>query len=207
MADWATISSMATAGGTLVLAAATFASVRSANRAARISERSLRLNLRPVLVPARPEDPPEIIPFPERNFQLPGGRGLVEEHDGNVFLGLTLRNMGSGLAVLQGGHVRATGDFVGRDVPHVGLDEFRLMQRDLYVPAGGTGYWHAGVREDNPDLRRDLLMAARERQRIIIELLYGDFEGEQRTVTRFAVTPAGESKWLAIVLRHWGIDE
>ena len=35
MADWVTISSLATVSGTLVLAVATFASVRSANRAAR----------------------------------------------------------------------------------------------------------------------------------------------------------------------------
>ena len=41
MADWVTISSLATAGGTLVLAMATFASVRSANQSARVAERSL----------------------------------------------------------------------------------------------------------------------------------------------------------------------
>lgn len=41
MAHWATISSLATAGGTLVLAVATFSSVRSANRAARVAEKSL----------------------------------------------------------------------------------------------------------------------------------------------------------------------
>ena len=39
MADWVTISSLATAGGTLVLAVATFSSVRSANRSARVAER------------------------------------------------------------------------------------------------------------------------------------------------------------------------
>ena len=38
MADWVTISSLATAGGTLVLAVATFSSVRSANRSARVAE-------------------------------------------------------------------------------------------------------------------------------------------------------------------------
>ena len=42
MADWATISSLATAGGTLVLAVAIFASVRSANRSARIAELAAR---------------------------------------------------------------------------------------------------------------------------------------------------------------------
>ena len=46
MTDWVTISSLATAGGTLVLAVATFSSVRSANRSARVAERSLLAGLR-----------------------------------------------------------------------------------------------------------------------------------------------------------------
>jgi hypothetical protein len=54
--DWNTVSSLATGGGTLVLALATFASVRSANRAARAAERSLLAGLRPLLVPSRLED-------------------------------------------------------------------------------------------------------------------------------------------------------
>ena len=49
VADWVVISSLATAGGTLVLAAATFAAVRSSNRAARAAEESLMLGLRPLL--------------------------------------------------------------------------------------------------------------------------------------------------------------
>jgi hypothetical protein len=43
--DWA---SWGTAIGTLVLAAATFASIRSANRSARNAERALQIGLRPV---------------------------------------------------------------------------------------------------------------------------------------------------------------
>jgi hypothetical protein len=45
--DWGTISSLATAFGTLVLAVATFASIRSANRAARTADRALSFNIRP----------------------------------------------------------------------------------------------------------------------------------------------------------------
>ena len=41
MADWVTISALASAGGTPVLAGVTVASVRSANRAARVAEMSL----------------------------------------------------------------------------------------------------------------------------------------------------------------------
>ena len=61
--DWVTISALATAAGTLVLALATFASVRSANRAARVAERSLLAGLRPLLVPSRLDDPPQKIGF------------------------------------------------------------------------------------------------------------------------------------------------
>ena len=46
--DLASIASLATAGGTLVLAVATFAAVRSANRAARAAEQSLLVGLRPL---------------------------------------------------------------------------------------------------------------------------------------------------------------
>jgi len=37
MTDWSTIASFATAGGTLVLAGATFSAIRSSNRSARIA--------------------------------------------------------------------------------------------------------------------------------------------------------------------------
>lgn len=45
--DWGTIASLATAGGTLILAVSAFASVRSANRAALAAERSLLVGLQP----------------------------------------------------------------------------------------------------------------------------------------------------------------
>ena len=61
MADWVTISSLATAGGTLVLAVATFSSVKSANRSARVAERSLLAGQRPLLIPSKEDDPTEHI--------------------------------------------------------------------------------------------------------------------------------------------------
>src|SRR4051812_36271893 len=97
MADWVTISSLATAGGTLVLAAATFASVRSANRAARVAERSLLLGLRPVLVPSRPEDPPERVTFVEHSFTVDGGAAHVEVGERVIYMAFPLRNVGAGL--------------------------------------------------------------------------------------------------------------
>ena len=45
------------AGGTLVLAVATFSAVRSSNRSARIAEQALQEQRRPLLVNARLDDP------------------------------------------------------------------------------------------------------------------------------------------------------
>lgn len=65
---WATISSLPTAGGTLVLAVATFGSVRSANKAARTAERTLLEGIRPLLVPSRIQDLMEKISFADQHW-------------------------------------------------------------------------------------------------------------------------------------------
>ena len=103
MADWVTISSLATAGGTLVLAVATFSSVRSSNRSARVAERSLYAGLRPVLIPSREDDPTERVRFgDERLVVIPGHGGALELGRDAIYLGIGLRNGGAGVAVLHG---------------------------------------------------------------------------------------------------------
>ena len=87
MADITTVAELGTAGGTLILALATFGSVRSANRAARVAERSLELGLRPLLVQSRPEDPPEPAMFGSGRMLMPGnGLASIERDGGSVFL-------------------------------------------------------------------------------------------------------------------------
>src|SRR5438105_4167159 len=103
VADWVAISSLATAGGTLTLAETTYASVRSANRAARAAERSLLAELRPLLVPSRLDDPQQKIRFADgKHLVAPGGGGAVEVTPAAIYLGLSLRNVGSGIGVLHG---------------------------------------------------------------------------------------------------------
>src|SRR5664279_2912666 len=100
--DWATISSLATAGGTLVLAGATFAAVRSSNRAARATERALLEGIRPILMPSRLQDPVQKVGFLDDHWlKLEGGRAVAEVADGAVYLAMSLRNAGSGIAVLD----------------------------------------------------------------------------------------------------------
>ena len=103
MADWVTISSLATAGGTLALAVSTFASVRSANRAARVAELSLLANLRPLLVPSRLDDPMQKVPYADEHWdRLPGGCGVAQVTPEAIYLSISLRNVANGIAVLDG---------------------------------------------------------------------------------------------------------
>src|SRR5205823_9882035 len=100
--DWPTVASLATAAGTLVLAGATFVSVRSANRAARVAERSLLAGLRPLIVPSRSEDPTlKVVWQDDYKVVLAGGRGAAEEADGAIYLAASVRNSGAGIAVLH----------------------------------------------------------------------------------------------------------
>jgi hypothetical protein len=103
VADWTAISSLATAGGTLALAAVTLSSVRSANRAARVAERSLLAGLRPVLVPARFDDPPQKVGFMENKWlKVPGGAAALKVSPDAIYMAMPVRNAGSGIAVLHG---------------------------------------------------------------------------------------------------------
>lgn len=207
MADWVTISSLATAGGTLVLAAATFASVRSANRAARVAERSLLVGLRPLLVPSRLDAPPEKVGFADDKWVLvPGGGAVAEAADGAVYLALSLRNVGSGIAVLHGWRFFPERLLSTDAADHAPLEEFTRLTRDLYVPAGDVGFWQGTFRDPDSSEFAAARRAIEARESLTVELLYGDYEGGQRVISRFALIPRDDGKWIAAAGRHWNLD-
>ena len=206
MTDWATISSLATAGGTLVLAVATFSAVRSSNRSARLAERSLLAGMRPVLVGSRLDDPVEKVPFIEQRwFRVAGGHGVAQCEDGVVYLMMGVRNVGTGLGVLRGWQVRP-GVVRVEDADHLPVGEFRPQLRDIYVPAGDSTFWHGALRDPDDPLRAEVIGLIERHETVTIELLYGDGEGGQRVVSRFALLPVGDDDWLISVSRHWNLD-
>jgi hypothetical protein len=203
--DWVTISALATAGGTLVLAIATFSSVRSANRAARVAERSLLAGLRPVLVPSRLQDPPEKVGWQDQHWaKVEGGRGYAAVENDNIYLAIAVRNVGSGIAVLHGWYPM-TGEMTP-NTEHSSPDAFRRLSRDLYVAPSDTGFWQGAIRErDDPEFA-ELAEAINTRQPFRIDVLYGDHEGGQRTISRFSMLPREEGDWMCSVARHWNLD-
>jgi hypothetical protein len=204
MADSATIASFATAGGTLVLAVATFSAVRSSNRSARIAEESLLTNMRPLLIPSLSDDPVHKVLWHDRHAaHVSGGRAIFEEEGGIIYLAVGLRNLGTGIALLHGWHPMPDQAF--EDLPHVSAEDFRRLTIDLYIPAGGTGYWEAAVREPDDPLRPGFMRALTERHPFMIDVLYGDQQGRQRTISRYTLLPASDSGWYAQGGRHWNL--
>jgi hypothetical protein len=175
-----TIAELSTAAGTLVLATATFASVRSANRAARVAERSLALGLRPLLVQSRPEDPPEPVMWPEGHLiEVGNGVAAIEREDGNVYMAIPLRNVGAGMGVIHGWHLVAGWQRGALEGPPE-TSEFRQQLRDLYIPPGDTGFWQATIRDADDNFRPDVEKSLDgDEEGLTVFLLYGDHEGHQ----------------------------
>jgi hypothetical protein len=204
--DWTTISSLATGVGTLVLAIATFLSVKSANRSARIAEDALTEQRRPIFTQSRSDDPLQKINFVEGHWVKAGGGRAVAEHvDGVVYLAISLRNVGSGIGVCQRWAVRA-GRPGSREFPtHIPEDEFHLQSRDLYIPPGDIGMWQGALRNPHDPIRAQIADAIDAGESIVVELLYSDLVGGQRTVTRLGLTPF-DDVWIATIVRHWFLD-
>jgi hypothetical protein len=125
----------------------------------------------------------------------------VEVVDGRVYLGLSLRNVGTGIAVLHGARFhreRRPGD---QPAP---LEEFHRLTRDLYIPPGEVGFWQGAFRDGDVD--RELALEAIEAGEFGIEVLYSDYEGGQRVVTRFGSQRQEDGTWTLATGRHWQID-
>ena len=160
-------------------------------------------SLRPLLLPSGVDDPAQRIGFVNGvGVTAPGGGAGVEVADGRVYLGLSLRNVGTGIAVLHGARFypeRRPGD------RPASLDEFRLLIRDLYIPPGKVGFWQGAFR-DEADPDRQVALDAIERGEFGVDVLYGDYEGGQRVVTHFGCLREDDGTWSLAAGRHWQID-
>jgi hypothetical protein len=215
--EWATVASLATAAGTLVLAVATFASVRSANssaraadraarvaeRSARIAERSLMAAVRPLLMSSRLQDPEQKIQFLEgRFFHVAGGAATLQVAGGVVYMVISVRNVGTGLAVMHGWHVEVTGQPPPTPPP---LADFTAQTRDIYVAPGDIGFWQGALRDPATAQFRAIAAAVRAGDPMMLSILYGDWEGGQRVVSQFSLRHANDT-WLTSTGRHFNVD-
>jgi hypothetical protein len=201
---WVTISALATAGGTLVLALATFASVRSANRAARVAERTLLAGLRPLLVPSRLDDQLQKVSFVDDKFlRVEGGRAAFETGPEAILMAISVRNAGAGVAVLHGWRFYPERITTGNRPE---LDSFTRLTRDIYVPARDLGFWQGTFRDPTAPEFAEARIAIDASRPLTVDVLYGDHEGGQRTITRFGLLPHSDGVWFAAAARYWSVD-
>lgn len=215
--EWATIASLATAVGTLVLAAATFASVRSANSSARaadraarvaeqsvrIAERSLMAAERPLLMSSRLQDPEQKIQFLEGTFlTVTGGAATLQVTDAAVYLVISVRNVGTGLAVMHGWHIEVMRQ---PQQTHPPLEDFTTQNRDIYVASGDVGFWQGALRDPATAGFKAVAAAVEAGEAMMLSILYGDWEGGQRVISQFALRHAND-RWLTSTGRHFNVD-
>lgn len=216
MTDWAILADVGTAIGTLVLAGATFAAVRSSARSTAIAERTLLSGQRPVLAPAAPDDPAASVQFADGLvFPMSNGQPLVRQDNGIIYLAIPLRNVGAGLAMLRGYRLQgepataAAQDSRGmalhlRGDPPPQPPAFSPQQRDLLISASRAGFWQAALRDPEAALHQEITRAIATRGRITVDVLYGDHEGGQPSVARFVLLPQAGS-WRCDAVRYWSL--
>ena len=55
--------------------------------------------------------------------------------------------------------------------------------------------------------RAGVMQAVKSRQPVTVDVLYGDYEGGQRLISRFLMQPAGTpGRWIVSVAHHWNLD-
>jgi hypothetical protein len=210
VSDWSTIASLATAGGTLVLAVATFASIRAGNRSVRTSERSARTaersllaGQRPLLVNSRLQDPTQKIQYPEGMLlTVDGGTAALVVTDEVVYLAISIRNVGTGLGVLHGWHVQVG---LQMERSHPPPEEFTTQNLDIYVAPADSGLWLGALRDPAASIFTAVGDAVKAGETLVMNLLYGDFEGGQRVITQFSLRHVSEH-WLTQATRHFNVD-
>jgi hypothetical protein len=148
---------------------------------------------------------------------LAGGFAWAEVVGANVYLAISLRNVGAGLGVLEGWHVypeRMRSIAAASEPPDP--DTFTRQIRDLYVPAGDASYWQASLRahddqiHSDEEVRRAMRSALADRgDGVTVDLLYSDGEGGQPTISRFSLVPrdpgseGDAAQLIPTVVRHW----
>ena len=136
-----------------------------------------------------------------------GGKAAVENDGDSYYFVIPLRNVGPGLAVLQAWHIMVLQP--RPDASYPPPEEFRRQQLDLYVAAGDTGFWQGAVRGPDDPFHEGLDEAFAAGETLTVDLMYGDHEGGQRTISRF-ILPKGEDgderQRLCRVVRHWVLE-
>ena len=117
----------------------------------------------------------------------PGGRAVVEVVDGVVYLAMLVRNVGSGMAVIESWEPfpgqRTSSDEWGD------IADFRPQTRALWIAPSDVAFWQGAMRDETDPLQKAVAAAVVEGA-LTVDLLYRDPEGGQRTAQSILLHPS-----------------
>jgi hypothetical protein len=155
------------------------------------------------LMSSRLQDPEQKIQFLEgRLVKVGGGAATLEVADGAVYMVISVRNVGTGLAVMHGWHVEVG---VQPQLTHPPLEDFTTQTRDIYVAPGDIGFWQGALRDPATAPFTAVAAAVEAGDPMLLSVLYGDWEGSQRVISQFALRLVN-GKWMTSTGRHFNID-
>ncbi len=137
-------------------------------------------------------------------YRIPGGGAVADLGEDAIYLAMSLRNVGNGIAVLDRWSV--VPDRLVGDVGHEDPANFRRLTRDLYVAPADRGFWQGALRDTSDPVYEKVRDRIKAREPITVDILYGDYDGGQRMVSRFSITPGHDDAWMCVSSRHWNLD-
>ena len=85
--------------------------------------------------------------------------------------------------------------------------DFHRLTRDLYVAVGDVAFWQGTYRDPTDPEFSEVSNRIAARERLVLDILYGDHQGGQRVVSRYLLNPRTDDGWFTTVVRHWNVDE
>ena len=177
--------------------------------------------LRSVLTPSRENDPAELVRFGDQQIlRLRGHGGAIAVGRDAVYLALSVRNGGAGLAVIHGWRVKPRPGYdTIRDEARVGstaaAGRVSPPADRPFVSAGDSGYWLGALRDPAEPIY-DIVRRAATAANVQVDLFTG--------ITRPVSAPSSASSWRpglrrpsqrgrveqdgkrVIALRYWNVD-
>ena len=138
-----------------------------------------------------------------RYLAAPGGAGVADASDEAVLFAAALRNVGAGIAVLHGWHFYPE---IERTAEHLPIEEYTRLTRDIFIAPGEVGFWQGTFRDASAPAFTEARQIVETNGGWTVEVLYGDAEGGQRMISRYAMLPREDGGWLASAGRHWYVD-
>jgi hypothetical protein len=134
--------------------------------------------------------------------------GVAEATEAAIYLTMSLRNAGSGIAVLHGCESRWLGRSHCSLSPIAPRSARSDTSRATCTSLRATSRSGKGAYRDPGEAEfSEVASRVRSRERLFVDLLYGDHRGGQRVVSRFSLQPrASAEDWYVTVSRHWNVD-